>query len=387
MSNSRIFIRTTLGNEILGVSYGKISGDARRLLALIDGRLSVGDIHEKVPLSVQVQLEAILNELISERLISLKVRGDGDIPSDSSWYYPKEEIQQILPAEPQPGISIADEDWKEERRRIELEHELAEVRSQLEASKARQKEVEEICLKLEQQVAGAEQGKQDKPAGNMQQLSGQAGGGAELHDSLDNFSQLNQALLDQQFILDSTLKLRTFRLQLNEDQIQQQIDTGEQDEASSHPHYHKLRGLEFFKGFPNAEMIDFLNYAKWKKVWAGETILKEGEVGMPFFIIVSGSVKVIRKIHVLASLGWGEFFGEFAHLSGDVPVRSAKVVATTDCELLVVDPLEVEFSSVQMRLHVVEALLRGQVRRALLSSQRIDSLLSQLNIHGKHDQR
>jgi len=385
MSNSRIFMRTALGNEMLGVSYGKISGDARRLLALIDGRLSVGDIREKIPLSVQIQLEAILNELISERLISPKVRGEGDIASDSSWYYPKEEIQQILPAEPRPGISIANENWKEDRRRIELEHELAEVRTQLEASKARQKEVEEICRRLEQQVAGTGQGKAGTSAETIQQTAGKAGEVSGQHGSLDNLDQLNQVLLDQQFILDSTLKLRTFRLQLNEDQIQQQIDAGDEDEASSHPHYHKLRGLEFFKGFPNAELIDFLNYAKWQKVWAGDTILQEGEMGMPFFIIVSGSVKVIRKVHVLASLGWGEFFGEFAHLSGDQPVRSAKVVATTDCELLVVDPLEVEFSSVQMRLHVVEALLRGQVRRALLSSQRIDSLLSQLNIPGKHD--
>jgi hypothetical protein len=61
------------------------------------------------------------------------------------------------------------------------------------------------------------------------------------------------------------------------------------------------------------------------------------------------------------------------------------VVAATDCELLVVDPMDVEFSSVQMRLHVVEALLRGQVKRALLSGKRIDSLLSNLDIPSSHE--
>ena len=106
---------------------------------------------------------------------------------------------------------------------------------------------------------------------------------------------------------------------------------------------------------------------------------------MPFFIIVSGSVKVIRKAQVLASLGWGEFFGELAYLSEDEPLRSAQVVAATDCELLAVEPMDVEFSSVQLRLHVVEALLRGQVKRALLSSQRIDSLLNHLDIPPGHE--
>lgn len=366
MNQSKIFTRTSLGHELLGVPYGKISGDARRVLALIDGRCSVGDILAKVPLSVQVQMEAIFEELLSAQLIAVKVRGDGDIVSNSSWFYPKEEIQQILPAEPRPGpgLSIANDGWKESRRSIELEQELAEVRAQLEETKRKQKEIEDICRQQEQQLADSGQGKQD---------------------TLEDLSLLNDELKGQREILDNTLRLRMFQMQLSENKIQPEVETESDKEAYSHPHYKKLRGLEFFKNFANAELLHFLNCAKWQQAEAGDTILHEGEEGMLFYILVSGSVKVIRNGHLMASLGWGEFFGEFAHLSGGQPFRSAHVEATTDCEMLAVDPLEVEFSSVQMRLHVVEALLRGQVRRALLSSQRIDNLLGQLNILGKYD--
>ncbi len=81
---------------------------------------------------------------------------------------------------------------------------------------------------------------------------------------------------------------------------------------------------------------------------------------------------------MLISLDRGDFFGEFAYLSGEEPVRSARAVATTACELVAVDPLDIEFSTVQLRLRVVEALLRGQIRRALISDQRIDRLSSRL---------
>jgi hypothetical protein len=372
---------------MLGVPYGNISGDARRLLALIDGSASVDTLTGKVPLSVQVQLDKIFAQLLSEHLIAEKAVAGNGVASESSGDAGQEQYQKTIPVRPRPKEArpASNEAETESKRRIELEHELAEVRSQLAATKARQKEVEAVCRRLEQQVAAFEQDKQRKLAENKQQPPVKTEAGIELHNSLDNLNQLNQALLDQQKILDSTLKLRGFQMQLTGEHRQMESDISEEKEANSHPHYKKLRGLEFFKGFANAELLHFLTFAKWQQARAGDTILNEGEVGMPFFIIVSGSVKVIRKDQLLASLGWGEFFGEFAYLSEDEPLRSAQVVAITDCELLAVEPMDVEFSSVEMRLHVVEALLRGQVKRALLSSQRIDSLLSHLDIPSSHE--
>lgn len=387
MSKATIYIRTGLGNALLDVPYGNISGDARRLLALIDGDTSVEGLVEKVPLSVQVQLDTIFAQLLSGQLIEEKSGIGSDIPPEAPVHVDQEGYQQTLRIDPPPKVDapVASEAGSDTKRRIELEHELAEVRSQLAATKARQLEVEAVCHRLEQQVAAFEQRSNEKSAEHEQRPTAPAATGSELHGSLDNLNQLNQALLDQQKILDSTLKLRSFQLELNSEPHPEEAEAGDEKLAHAHPHYKKLRGLEFFKGFANAELLHFLSYARWQKVSAGDTILQEGEVGMPFFIIVSGSVTVTRRSNVLATLGWGDFFGEFAYLSGDEPVRSAQVEAATDCELLVVEPLEVEFSSVQMRLHVVEALLRGQVKRALLSSQRIDILLSHLNIPSSHE--
>jgi len=385
MNLSKVYIRTGLGNALLDVPYGNISGDARRLMALIDGNSSVGDIAGKVPLSVQRQLEAIFAQLLSKHLIAEKA-GSG-----SAWGGPGSAAGEGSGEDLQAGTQgnenspVPSDFEKENKRRVELEHELVEVYSQLADTKARQKEVEAVCRRLEQQVAAFEQSRQLEVAESMQKPPVKAGTVVELHDSLDNLNQLNQALLEQQEILDKTLKLRSFQVELADEQPQLNRDAVDEKVAQSDPNYKKLRGLEFFKSFANAELLHFLTFAKWLKVEAGDTIFNEGEVGLPFYIIVSGTIKVIRREKELATLGWGNFFGEFAYLSEGEPRRSAQAVAATDCELLMVEPMEVEFSSVQMRLHVVEALLRGQVKRELLSSQRIDNLMSHLEIPEAHD--
>ena len=85
MNQSTIFVRTGLGSALLDVPYGNISGDARRLLALIDGDTNVGGLVEKVPLSVQVQLDGIFAQLLSGQLIEEKTGSDIASPSQEEY--------------------------------------------------------------------------------------------------------------------------------------------------------------------------------------------------------------------------------------------------------------------------------------------------------------
>ncbi|HEX5014535.1 MAG TPA: cyclic nucleotide-binding domain-containing protein [Candidatus Limnocylindrales bacterium] len=59
---------------------------------------------------------------------------------------------------------------------------------------------------------------------------------------------------------------------------------------------------------------------------ANHVIARQGEIGTGFFLVVSGSVRVIRGGQQVAVLGPGEFFGELSVLDGQP--RVAQVVAT-----------------------------------------------------------
>jgi CRP-like cAMP-binding protein len=78
---------------------------------------------------------------------------------------------------------------------------------------------------------------------------------------------------------------------------------------------------------------------------AGQVILREGRVGAAFFVLVSGSVEVVKDNSgaepvVLGTLGAGEFFGEIATMK-HVP-RSASVRALQDTMCLVIWRLDLD---------------------------------------------
>ena len=58
---------------------------------------------------------------------------------------------------------------------------------------------------------------------------------------------------------------------------------------------------------------------------AGGVIVREGEIGTGFFVVVSGAVRVVRDGETVSTLGPGDFFGELSVL--DHRPRNAQVVA------------------------------------------------------------
>ena len=59
---------------------------------------------------------------------------------------------------------------------------------------------------------------------------------------------------------------------------------------------------------------------------ADRVIARQGEIGTGFFIIASGTVRVVRDGKMLAELGPGDFFGELSVLDGQP--RNAQVIST-----------------------------------------------------------
>lgn len=64
---------------------------------------------------------------------------------------------------------------------------------------------------------------------------------------------------------------------------------------------------------------------------ADRVIVRQGEIGTGFFIVVSGRVRVVRDGAVVAQLGPGEFFGELSVLDGGPRVAQVVAEAPTTC--------------------------------------------------------
>jgi CRP/FNR family transcriptional regulator, cyclic AMP receptor protein len=86
-----------------------------------------------------------------------------------------------------------------------------------------------------------------------------------------------------------------------------------------------LGACRLFTGLPVEQLRAIADSAEEVDFAEGRVIARQGEVGTGFFIVVDGTVRVVRDGETLATLGPGEFFGELSVLDGQP--RIAQVVA------------------------------------------------------------
>ena len=95
-----------------------------------------------------------------------------------------------------------------------------------------------------------------------------------------------------------------------------------------------LKDVPLFAGCSKAELQRIASLADELDLGEGATLIREGERGREFIVIVEGTVRVTRGGKKLRDLSAGDFIGEIALVS-DVP-RTATVTATSPVRLLVV---------------------------------------------------
>ena len=95
-----------------------------------------------------------------------------------------------------------------------------------------------------------------------------------------------------------------------------------------------LHAVPLFASCSKAELQRLATLADELDLGEGATLIREGERGREFLVIVDGTVSVTKRGKKIRDLGAGDFIGEIALIS-DVP-RTATVTATSPVRLLVV---------------------------------------------------
>ena len=95
-----------------------------------------------------------------------------------------------------------------------------------------------------------------------------------------------------------------------------------------------IKSAPLFENCSKQELQRIARIADELDIRAGKVLMREGERGREFFVIIKGEVEVRRKGRKMATLGPGSFVGEMALLS-KIP-RVATVTALTPLDVLVI---------------------------------------------------
>lgn len=99
-----------------------------------------------------------------------------------------------------------------------------------------------------------------------------------------------------------------------------------------------LKSVDQFRSCTKAQLREVARLAEHVKINEGEILVREGQVGKEFFLILSGTAEVTQKGRLLNTLGSSDFFGELAALNRGP--RNATVTALSDLEVLIIGPRE-----------------------------------------------
>lgn len=121
-----------------------------------------------------------------------------------------------------------------------------------------------------------------------------------------------------------------------------------------------LSRIPLFDGIERRDLERLARSFRERAFREGETVMREGDPGAGFFVILDGSAHITVRGQTVATLGPGEALGEMALL--DEAPRSATVVAATDLRCVGLTPWEFR-SFVEGHPSVAWTLLRTLARR------------------------
>lgn len=100
-----------------------------------------------------------------------------------------------------------------------------------------------------------------------------------------------------------------------------------------------LKASRIFKSLSDKEVKAYKSWSKTETYKMGQYIMREGDPGRYLHLMIKGTVTVLYsdrsdKLHVLATLKKGQYFGEQALLPGGNKRANAYVRSETDCAIL-----------------------------------------------------
>jgi len=130
-----------------------------------------------------------------------------------------------------------------------------------------------------------------------------------------------------------------------------------------------VKQLDFFQGFPEAEIWEIVRAAQWQDYEEGAQVIVEGDLDDSFYIIVHGEVKVQKAGRQLRGLYAGDCFGEMGYLAKTR--RTATIAASGPTSLLKLNSSVISQASLNCQVRFLKVFLRTLIHRLSITTEKM----------------
>jgi hypothetical protein len=135
--------------------------------------------------------------------------------------------------------------------------------------------------------------------------------------------------------------------------------------------YNALRNLSFFRDFLEVEVWEVLRISSWERIPAEKVIIREGDRGDSFYVLVEGEVEVTRAGRELNRLVPGDCFGEMLYFADQTAVRSTTIRALKPLLVIEIKAASLSASSDACQVRFNKAFMRILIERLTAANQKL----------------
>jgi serine/threonine protein kinase len=142
--------------------------------------------------------------------------------------------------------------------------------------------------------------------------------------------------------------------------------------ASDSEKFNKLREMTFFQDFGDVALWEVVHISSWKAIPTDTVIIREGDQGDSFYLLVEGEVGVTLLHKPLNTIRPGGCFGEILYFTGATGRRTTTIVSTEQITVIEIkadalraatDACQVGFNKAFMRV-LVDRLSQANLKLA-----------------------
>jgi hypothetical protein len=135
--------------------------------------------------------------------------------------------------------------------------------------------------------------------------------------------------------------------------------TGES--VSDSEKFNELRHMSFFEDFGDVALWEVVRIGTWKTLPAGSVIIREGDEGDSFYLLVKGEVRVTLEAKELAKIQPGGCFGEMVYFAKSNPRRTTTITAAGEVTII-----EIRAAALRAATDACQAAFNKGVTRVLI---------------------
>ena len=129
--------------------------------------------------------------------------------------------------------------------------------------------------------------------------------------------------------------------------------------------FNELRQMAFFEDFGDVALWEVVRIGSWKKIPAGTAVVREGDQGESFYLLVSGTVGVTLSGKTVDTLKRGGCFGQILYFDDRVERRTTTITALGDITVIEIKVAALRAATDACQVACNKAFMRVLVERLM----------------------